>query len=92
MTVQVTYTQARSRLATLLKQVTADRETVIIQRRGDEDVAMISAAELRSLLETAHLLRSPRNVERLLAAMERARHGEGKALTLDELRGEVGLE
>ncbi len=92
MTVQVTYTQARSRLATLLKQVTADRETVIIQRRGDEDVAMISAAELRSLLETAHLLRSPRNVERLLTAMERARRGEGKSLTLDELRGEVGLE
>lgn len=92
MTVQVTYTQARSRLATLLKQVTADRETVIIQRRGDEDVAMISAAELRSLLETAHLLRSPRNIERLLTAMERARRGEGKSLTLDELRGEVGLE
>lgn len=92
MTVQVTYTQARSRLETLLKQVTADRETVIIQRRGDEDVAMISAAELRSLLETAHLLRSPRNVERLLAAMERARRGEGQSLTLDGLRGEVGLE
>ncbi|MCA9969823.1 MAG: hypothetical protein KC425_06390, partial [Anaerolineales bacterium] len=34
---------------------------------------MISAAELNSLLETAHLLRSPKNAERLLNALERAR-------------------
>ncbi len=34
---------------------------VIIQRRGYEDVAMISAEELSSVLETAHLLRSPQN-------------------------------
>ncbi len=92
MTVQVTYTQARTRLAALLKQVDVDRETVIIHRRGGEDVAMISAAELRGLLETAHLLRSPKNAERLLAALEGARGGAGVEMTAAELRREVGLE
>jgi antitoxin YefM len=77
MTVQTTYTQARAGLARLLDQVTHDREVVVIQRRGEEDVAMISATELECLLETAFLLRSPKNAERLLTALGRALKNEG---------------
>ena len=91
MTVQTTYTQARLRLAKLCDQVTADRDVVIIQRRGAEDVALISATELSSLLETAHLLRSPKNASRLLSALARAREGVATPQSLDELRREVGL-
>lgn len=58
MTIQTTYTQARDHLVQLLDQVTNDREVVIIQRRGHEDVAMLPADELSSMLETLHLLRS----------------------------------
>ncbi len=60
MAIQTTYTSARANLAKLLDRVTQDRETVIIERRGAEKVAMISASELSSLVETAHLLRSPK--------------------------------
>ncbi|MCU0502618.1 MAG: type II toxin-antitoxin system prevent-host-death family antitoxin [Anaerolineae bacterium] len=91
MTVQTTYTQARLRLAKLCDQVTADRDVVIIQRRGAEDVALISATELSSLLETAHLLRSPKNASRLLSALARAREDTITTQSLDELRREVGL-
>jgi len=91
MTVQTTYTQARLRLAKLCDQVTADRDVVIIQRRGAEDVALISATELSSLLETAHLLRSPKNASRLLSALARARESTITPQSLDELRREVGL-
>ncbi|MBC8160355.1 MAG: type II toxin-antitoxin system Phd/YefM family antitoxin, partial [Roseiflexaceae bacterium] len=59
MTIQTTYTQARANFAELLDSVTDDREIIIIQRRGAADVALIAADELQSLLETAHLLRSP---------------------------------
>jgi len=45
--------------------VTDDREIVIVRRRGARDVALVSADELTSLMETAHLLPSPRNAERL---------------------------
>ena len=72
MTIHMTYTQARASLAKLLDEVTLNREVVVIQRRGGEDVALISATELSSLLETAYLLRSPRNAERLLSALARA--------------------
>src|SRR5829696_7297342 len=92
MPIQTTYTQARAQLATLLDEVTNNREVVIIQRRGAEDVALIAADELTSLLETAHLLRSPANAERLLAALSRALEGEGKPMTVEELRREVGLD
>ena len=59
MAIQTTYTHARAKLASLLDEVTKNREIVIIQRRGSEDVAMITADELAGVLETAHLLRSP---------------------------------
>ncbi len=92
MTIQTTYTQARDGLAKLLDQVTHDREVVVIQRRGEEEVAMIAASELESLLETAYLLRSPANAERLLAALGRALKNEAEPLTLDELKREINLE
>lgn len=91
MTIEFTYTNAREKLASLLDRVTKDREVVIIQRRGSEDVAMIAADELASLTETAYLLRSPQNAERLLSALGQALKNEGTSLSLDELRGEVGL-
>jgi antitoxin YefM len=92
MTMEFTYTNAREQFATLLDRVTKDREVVIIQRRGAEDVAMISAEELASLTETAYLLRSPQNAERLLSALGRALKNQGKAKSMDDLRREVGLE
>ena len=92
MTIQTTYTQARAQLASLLDKVTKDREVVIIQRRGSEDVAMITADELSGILETAHLLRSPKNAKRLLAALDQARKGTGSPQTIDDLRKEVGFE
>jgi antitoxin YefM len=92
MTIQTTYTQARDGLAKLLDQVTHDREIVLIQRRGEEEVAMIAASELESLLETAYLLRSPANAERLLSTLGRALKNEGEAQTSEALRHEVGLD
>ncbi len=92
MTTHTTYTQARARLATLCDEVTTNRQVVIIQRRGAEDVALVSAAELESLMETAHLLRSPKNAERLLNALARARGETVAPQSVDELRREVGLE
>ena len=92
MTLHTSYTQARAGFAKLLDKVTRDHEIVVIQRRDAEDVALISASELSSLTETAYLLSSPRNAERLLAALGRALKNEGQPLTMDELRNEVGFE
>jgi antitoxin YefM len=92
MAIQTNYSAARANLASLLDKVTGNREVVIINRRGAEDVAMIAAAELSSLLETAHLLRSPANSRRLLSALHRARGKRLKPKSLTQLRREIGLE
>ncbi len=91
MTIQTTYTHARANLAQLLDEVTFNRETVIISRGGSEDVALISTDELASLMETAHLLRSPKNAERLLTALNRAHARTTAPQTTEELYHEVGL-
>ena len=59
---------------------------------GRQGEAEISADELASLLETAHLLRSPKNAERLFAALARVRKESVVSQTIDELRKEVGFE
>ena len=92
MPVETTYSQARAHFAALWDRVTQDREVVIIRRRGAEPIAMVSADELASLMETAHLLRSPKNAERLLAALHRALKNEGRPQSLSEVRAEVGLD
>ena len=86
-----TYTAARATFAALCEEVSSTREPVIIRRRNAEDVALVSAAELESLLETAHLLRSPKNAQRLLAALARAQRKELPPSSVIELRKKLGL-
>jgi antitoxin YefM len=87
-----TYTNARAILAKLCDKVAATREPVIIKRRGAQYVALVSAEELAGVMETAQLLRSPKNAERLLNALARARGGKRPRSTVEDLRRELGLE
>lgn len=90
--IQTTYTNARANLAELFDEVTLNQEVAIINRRGKDDVAIISASELNSLVETAHLLRSPKNAERLMSALQKARADDQVPQSIQDLRKEVGLE
>ena len=99
MPVETTYTAMREGLAGFLDQVTDDQEVVIVRRRGARDVAMVPAEELAGLMETAHLLRSPRNAERLMHALadsvkndKRAAPKKSASASLEQLRRSMGLE
>ncbi|HEV2132894.1 MAG TPA: type II toxin-antitoxin system prevent-host-death family antitoxin [Terracidiphilus sp.] len=92
MATETTYTALRENLASFLDRVVDDREVVVVKRRGDRDVAIISADELASIMETAHLLRSPKNAQRLREALRDLDQGKGKVVTVEELRRSVGLE
>ncbi len=89
MPTETTYTSLRENLASVLDQVVDQQETVIVRRRGARDVALLPATELAGLIETAHLLRSPRNARRLLAALRRAQRGKSKPGAIAELRREM---
>lgn len=91
MAIETTYTDARDRLAQLLDRVTRDREVVFVRRRGRERVALVAADELSSLMETAHLLRSPKNATRLLRALRRALKRAVQPRSVASLRRELGL-
>ncbi len=90
--IETTYTQARNALKTLMDRAVEDREVVLVRRRKGGDVAMVAADELASLMETAHLLRSPRNAARLLKALERARQETLTPTTLEEVRRQACLD
>ena len=92
MPIQTNYTNARAQLAKLWDEVVNNQEVIIIKRRGTEDVALIAASELSSILETSHLLRSPKNARRLLQALARANSKQGRPTSLQSLKKEIGLE
>jgi len=92
MSILTTYTAARAKFKKLCDEVSSTREPIIIQRRNGEDVALVSADELESLMETAHLLKSPKNATRLISALVRAQSKEGKPSSVEKLRRELGVE
>jgi len=86
---ETTYTSLRENLATVLDQVVDQQEIVIVRRKSQRDVALIPATELAGLIETAHLLRSPKNARRLLSALHRTEKGKSKPSSIAELRHEM---
>jgi antitoxin YefM len=78
----ITYTAAREGLASAMDQVCRDRAPVIITRNRDQSVVMMSLDDYQELEETAHLLRSPANARRLLAAIQSLESGKGRVRKL----------
>jgi antitoxin YefM len=91
MATRATYSRARANFAKIWNEVESSREPAILERRGHESMALLPADELSSLQETAHLLRSPKNAVRLLAALARSKRQETSAVELEKLMEEVRL-
>lgn len=68
LTKQTNYTNLRQNLASILDEAIEDRGLIIVSRQGKEDVAILAASELSSMMETLHLLKSPANGRKLFAA------------------------
>ena len=81
----ITYSTARDHLAEVWDKTVSTREPVIVSRRGTESIVMLPLEEWEGLQETAHLLRSPANAQRLLAALQRLEQGEGEVLSVEDL-------
>ena len=86
-----TYSHLRENLAAVWNEVESTQTPIIITRRNHQDLALIPADELASLRETAHLLRSPANAARLLAALARSLEGTTEPMSMSALRDELGL-
>ncbi len=73
----ISYTAARSNLAKTMSKVCDDHAPVAITRKGEGAVVMISMDDYQALEETAYLLRSPKNTQRLIEAISVLEKGNG---------------
>ena len=80
----ISYTAARNSLAKTMERVCNDHAPVAITRKGEGAVVMISMEDYQALEETASLLRSPKNMRRLVEAMAELEEGKGKERELVE--------
>ncbi len=95
MSIDISYTRARDNLANYMERAIEENEVIKIHRKVNgvvHRVALIDADELDSILETAHLLRSPGNAERLYNALERTETQALQIASLAALRLEMGLD
>lgn len=80
----ISYTTARANLAATMNRVCDDHEPLIITRNSEQAVVMMSLEDYKALEETAYLLRSTKNAQRLLASIAQLEAGQGQERSLAE--------
>jgi len=80
----LSYTALRNTLAKTMEKVCDDHEPIIITRKSEGAVVMLSLEDYESLAETTYLLRSPKNVKRLFESISQLEKGKGVERDLDE--------
>ena len=80
----LSYTALRSNLAKTMEKVCEDHEPIVITRKSESAVVMLSLEDYESLEETTYLLRSPKNVKRLLESLSQLEEGRGMVKVLQE--------
>ncbi len=73
----ITYTSARNNLASTMKKVCDDHDPIIVTRKNNEAVILMSLEDYESLTETAYLMQSPKNAKRLIHSIEELNAGDG---------------
>ena len=80
----VNYSDLRKNLKDYLDAVYQDRQALVVTRRGDEHVVVISMDEYRSLAETEYLLSEEANARHLRDSLGDARSGGATPRTLSD--------
>jgi antitoxin YefM len=76
------FTDVRNKLKKVIDQVVADADFTVITRRDAPDAVVMSLDTFNSIMETAHLLRSPANAQHLAKSIAQYRKGKAKARKL----------
>jgi antitoxin YefM len=80
----VTYTDLRQNLKTYMDKVYQDHDSLIVTRKNNEDVVLISINEYNSLIETNYLMSGEANAEHLKKSINQHRAGKIKSRKLYE--------
>ena len=80
----ISYTAARANLATTMAHVCNDHAPIIITRKSEDPVVMMSLEDYNAMQETTYLLRSPVNARDLLESIAELESGNGTERELIE--------
>jgi antitoxin YefM len=80
----ISYTAARNNLAKTMEMVCEDHDPVIVTRKSNQSVVIMSMEDYESMNETAYLMRSPENVKRLKESIKELDSGRGRIRDLLE--------
>jgi antitoxin YefM len=80
----ILYSDLRKNLKTHLNHVYDDHEPLIVTRRDNKNLVLLSIDDYNALTETHYLLSSKNNAERLLTSLNKARKGDLKKRELIE--------
>ena len=67
-----------------MEKVCDDHEPIVITRKSEGAVVMLSLEDYESLEETTYLLRSPKNLKRLVESIAQLEEGKGLEKVLQE--------
>ena len=73
----INYTTFRKKLASIIDRVNADHCPILITRQNGRAAVLMSFDDFKSYEETAYLMKSPKNAERLNAAIAELEKGNG---------------
>ena len=80
----VSYSDLRQNLKRYLDKVFTDNDPMIITRKNNENLVLLSIAEYNSLIETNYLMANEANAKHLLKSIRQARSGKTKKHELIE--------
>ncbi len=80
----INYSELRKNLKSTMDKIILDHEPVIITRRNGDNVVMVSYEDYAAIEETAYLLNSPKNAQRLRESIKSFEEGHGKEQKLIE--------
>ena len=87
----LSYSELRANLKDAIDRAVNDHEPIIVKRARGGDAVLLSREDYDSMMETAHLLRSPANAKQLREAMKRPRKQLVKFKSVAALKNAVGL-
>lgn len=83
----VNYSTIRNNLKDYCDKVTDDYETVIITRKDEKNVVLISLEEYNNIMENLFIMSNKKNYDRLVESRRQIERGSSVTKTMQELEG-----